>query len=64
MSDRYRNEIESTGAGTSSAVMKTTQGSSYEPTDGQCVVVMNENAEELSIANMNVAFNHQLHELE
>ena len=63
LSDRYRSESED-AASNSSAVRKATQGSSYDPTDGQCVIVMNENAEEVSIANMSVAFNHQLHELE
>jgi len=57
LSDRYRSESED-AASSSSAVRKATQGSSYDPTDGQCVIVMNENAEEVSIANMSVAFNH------
>ena len=56
LSDRLRSYIDD------SVSAKQTQGS--EPGNETGLVVMTERAEELSIANLDVAFQHQIHEIE
>ena len=64
LSDRYRSNVSVDRNAMPGAPM-TTQGSTGEAfSESNFVMVMTENAEELSIANVGVAFNHQLHDLE
>ena len=66
LSDRYRSDQ----CDLNLSVRKGTAGSTGEGNitegnaDASVVVVMTENAEEVSIAHTGVAFQHQLHELE